>query len=197
MSGGRRGVGLPLERRGMSRRGRPTLRVPARKLFGDVARSYNRAMASWRCPQCGTAQTETAVCWVCQRSTISCSSCLHFRRSVVGRLGYCALDRSRKALSGDEERVCWVRGTAEAARAPEPAGPSATQPPSLWVHDEPQPDPSDRSVRSSGMWAESDTHPAAIPPAVPHAGSVRPRPWGPPPGLVNVPRGFRETPKPR
>jgi hypothetical protein len=166
-------------------------------LFVGVARNYNRAMASWRCPNCGAAQTETSVCWVCRRSTISCSSCLHFGRSIAARLGYCAVDRSRSPLSGDEVRVCWVRGAAEAARAAEPAGTSAAEPASLWALEEAGPDPTDRSVRSSGMWAESDTHPAAIPPALPRAGSVRPRPWGPAPGLVNVPRGFRETPKPR
>jgi len=44
-------------------------------------------MVSWRCPHCGSPQTETARCWVCRRSTTSCATCRHFRRSVAGRLG--------------------------------------------------------------------------------------------------------------
>jgi len=30
-----------------------------------------------------------------------------FRRSLVGGVGYCALDRRREPLTGEEQRGCW------------------------------------------------------------------------------------------
>lgn len=64
-------------------------------------------MASWRCPHCGTTQADAARCWACSRSPLACSTCRDFRRSVASRLGYCALDKGREALTGDELRACW------------------------------------------------------------------------------------------
>jgi hypothetical protein len=64
-------------------------------------------MPMWRCPHCGTPQAETARCWVCRRSSTACLTCRHFRRSVAGTLGYCALDTRREPLRGDEIRSCW------------------------------------------------------------------------------------------
>jgi hypothetical protein len=64
-------------------------------------------MPTWRCPHCGTPQTETARCWVCRRSSTACGTCRHFRRSVAAQLGYCGLDRRRAPLIGDEIRACW------------------------------------------------------------------------------------------
>jgi hypothetical protein len=64
-------------------------------------------MPMWRCPHCGTPQAETARCWVCRRSSTSCATCRHFRRSVAAQLGYCGLDRQRQPLTGDEIRGCW------------------------------------------------------------------------------------------
>ena len=64
-------------------------------------------MPMWRCPHCGTPQAETARCWVCQRSSTTCATCRHYRRSVAGQLGYCGLDARRQPLSGDEIRGCW------------------------------------------------------------------------------------------
>ena len=64
-------------------------------------------MPMWRCPHCGTPQAETARCWVCRRSSTSCATCRHYRRSVAGQLGYCGLDARRQPLSGDEIRGCW------------------------------------------------------------------------------------------
>ncbi len=61
----------------------------------------------WRCPHCGTPQAETARCWVCRRSSTSCATCRHYRRSVAGQLGYCGLDVRRQPLNGDEIRGCW------------------------------------------------------------------------------------------
>jgi hypothetical protein len=73
-------------------------------------------MPMWRCPHCGTPQAETSRCWVCKRSSTSCGTCRHFRRSVAAQLGYCGLDRRRSPLHGDEIRPCW-----EASSASEPA----------------------------------------------------------------------------
>jgi hypothetical protein len=78
-------------------------------------------MATWRCPHCGTPQQEAARCWVCHRSTTSCSTCRHYRRGVTAHLGYCALDKQRTVLTGAEERPCWERSPAEGAAPPAPA----------------------------------------------------------------------------
>jgi hypothetical protein len=67
-------------------------------------------MSMWRCPHCGTPQAETARCWVCHRSSTTCSTCRHFRRSVAAQLGYCGLDRKRLPLIGSELRGCWEAG---------------------------------------------------------------------------------------
>jgi hypothetical protein len=64
-------------------------------------------MPMWRCPHCGTPQAETARCWVCRRSSTSCGTCRHYRRSVAGQLGYCGLDARRQPLTGEEIRGCW------------------------------------------------------------------------------------------
>jgi hypothetical protein len=112
-------------------------------------------------------------------------------------MAYCALDRSRKPLTGDEERSCWVRGHVEAARDPEPAPRDAPHVPSLWGLEAPRTDPADTSVRTSGMLPESGKHPDAIPSTQPGAGTDRRKAWGRPPGLVKPPRGFRATPKPK
>jgi len=69
-------------------------------------------MPMWRCPHCGTPQAETARCWVCRRSSTTCSTCRHFRRSVAAQLGYCGLDRKRLPLTGSELRGCWEAGLA-------------------------------------------------------------------------------------
>ncbi|HEX8941102.1 MAG TPA: hypothetical protein VF763_13155 [Candidatus Limnocylindrales bacterium] len=73
-------------------------------------------MPTWRCPHCGTPQAETARCWVCHRSTTSCGTCRHFRRSValpgLGYAGFCGLDRHRDPLHGDEQRACWESAVA-------------------------------------------------------------------------------------
>jgi len=46
-------------------------------------------------------------CWVCRRSSTSCATCRHYRRSVAGQLGYCGLDPRRQPLTGEEIRGCW------------------------------------------------------------------------------------------
>ena len=62
----------------------------------------------WHCPHCGAPQAETARCWVCRRSSTTCSTCRHFRASLAADLGYCALDRQRRPLTGRELRGCWA-----------------------------------------------------------------------------------------
>jgi len=76
------------------------------------------AMPMWRCPHCGTPQAETARCWVCRRSSTTCSTCRHFRRSVAAQIGYCGLDRRRLPLAGTELRGCWEAGIARPLDAP-------------------------------------------------------------------------------
>jgi hypothetical protein len=69
----------------------------------------------WQCPHCGARQPESGRCWVCHRSSTCCATCANFRSSLVGGLGYCALDRTRQPLRGSEMRGCW-----EAAPSPAP-----------------------------------------------------------------------------
>src|SRR5512135_3776580 len=64
-------------------------------------------MAMWRCPHCGTPQPEAARCWVCRRSSTTCSTCWHFCQSLAPSVGYCGLDRRRAPLHGTEHRGCW------------------------------------------------------------------------------------------
>ena len=73
----------------------------------------------WHCPHCGAPQAETARCWVCRRSSTTCSTCTHFRRALAGDLGYCGLDARRRPLTGLEQRGCWEpkTGAAEPASA--------------------------------------------------------------------------------
>lgn len=72
----------------------------------------------WHCPHCGAPQAETARCWVCRRSSTTCSTCRHFRPALSADLGYCAFDARRRPLTGRELRGCWeeVVGAAD----PEP-----------------------------------------------------------------------------
>jgi len=97
-------------------------------------------MASWRCPHCDAPQPETTRCWVCHRSTISCATCRHFRRAVALKVGYCALDRSRAPLTGDEERACWERS---------PAG-------ARWLHPEHEPLADAAGFGGGGIWSSAD-----------------------------------------
>lgn len=64
----------------------------------------------WRCPHCGTPQAETSRCWVCRRSSTTCSTCRHFQRSLAADVGFCGLDRRRLPLTGSELRGCWEAG---------------------------------------------------------------------------------------
>jgi hypothetical protein len=84
----------------------------------------------WHCPHCGAPQAETARCWVCQRSSTTCSTCRHFRVSLTPELGYCGLDRDRRPLTGRELRGCWTERPATSASAAQPA----TGAPPLAVH---------------------------------------------------------------
>ncbi|HWH36851.1 MAG TPA: hypothetical protein VNT28_03650 [Candidatus Limnocylindrales bacterium] len=88
-------------------------------------------MATWRCPHCATVQSESSRCFLCQRSATSCGTCALFRRSLVGGTGYCAQDRRREPLTGDEQRGCWTAAAQPAteglfvALPPEAARPPA------------------------------------------------------------------------
>jgi hypothetical protein len=78
----------------------------------------------WHCPHCGAPQAETARCWVCRRSSTTCSTCRHFRASLTSDIGYCALDRARRPLTGRELRGCWTQRPG--ATEPDAAGTRAS-----------------------------------------------------------------------
>jgi hypothetical protein len=78
----------------------------------------------WHCPHCGAPQAETARCWVCRKSSTTCSTCRHFRASLVCDVGYCALDRARGPLTGLELRGCWTQPPATAGGPGTPAAES-------------------------------------------------------------------------
>jgi hypothetical protein len=42
---------------------------------------------------------------------MTCATCRYFRRSVVGPVGFCGLDRTRALLGGDEVQPCWQAPT--------------------------------------------------------------------------------------
>jgi hypothetical protein len=52
-------------------------------------------------------QAETARCWVCHRSSTTCSTCRHFRTSLAADVGWCGFDPKRLPLTGLEQRGCW------------------------------------------------------------------------------------------
>src|SRR5215211_4684313 len=85
----------------------------------------------WHCPHCGAPQAETARCWVCRRSSTTCSTCRHFRPSLAADVGYCAKDRWRTPLTGLELRACWEerRRAASMPLSPGGAQPDAEQRP--------------------------------------------------------------------
>jgi hypothetical protein len=72
----------------------------------------------WHCPSCGAPQAETARCWVCHRSSTTCSTCRHFRTSLSADVGWCALDPKRRPLTGAEQRGCWQERHTAAEAAP-------------------------------------------------------------------------------
>jgi hypothetical protein len=151
-------------------------------------RSYNRHMASWRCPRCGAPQPETARCWVCRRSTTSCASCLNFRKAIAGNLGYCALDKHRTPLSGDEERGCWERSPTETSCAIDlvsggVAVAAAVGGRGLWGVPARAGEPPDEPSVKHGMWTEADSIRDPERARHQYGGSIRSRPWGPVPGL--------------
>jgi hypothetical protein len=79
----------------------------------------------WHCPHCGALQAEAARCWVCRRSSTTCSTCRNFRVSLATDVGYCALDRRRRPLTGLELRGCWEnRPSAEPTAARDRARPT-------------------------------------------------------------------------
>jgi hypothetical protein len=85
----------------------------------------------WHCPHCGALQAEAARCWVCRRSSTTCSTCRNFRLSLAADLGYCALDRRRRPLSGLELRGCWEGRPATGEAPPDTDRPQPATGPSV------------------------------------------------------------------
>jgi hypothetical protein len=144
-------------------------------------------MAGWRCPHCGSPQAETSRCWVCHRSTTSCASCRHFRKSIAGRLGYCAQDKGRAPIDGTEQRACWERTSAEefatSGASPGPTRPVASSPGiGLWGSVATGESSPDRAAPAICMWTESDSSKDPEADRRQHGGSIRSQPWGPVPG---------------
>jgi hypothetical protein len=85
----------------------------------------------WHCPHCGALQAEAARCWVCHRSSTTCSTCRNFQLSVATGVGYCSLDRRRQPLTGLELRGCWearlgaTDATTDAGASRQPPAPPA------------------------------------------------------------------------
>jgi hypothetical protein len=79
----------------------------------------------WHCPHCGAPQAETARCWVCRRSSTTCSTCRHFRRSLAADVGWCSLDSKRAPLTGLELRGCWQARSSNAEVPAPGTGPRA------------------------------------------------------------------------
>jgi hypothetical protein len=94
-------------------------------------RSYHRAVAMWHCPHCGAPQAETARCWVCRKSSTTCSTCRHFRPSLISDIGFCALDRAHRPLTGRELRGCWTQRPAAAQPPTAAEAPAAGTPAAL------------------------------------------------------------------
>jgi hypothetical protein len=138
-------------------------------------------VAMWHCPHCGAPQAETARCWVCRRSSTTCSTCRHFRTSLAGELGWCALDRRRRPLTGLELRGCWEEGARAAAAddaehpGPRPAKPSALPGTSSWRERTPA-----RSFIPIGEVAGTAGGRPAGPDPVP------PEPVAPPPAIADA-----------
>ena len=96
-----------------------------------VPRAATMSATMWRCPHCGAPQAESARCWVCHRSSTTCSTCRHFQNALSADVGWCALDPRRLPLTGLEQRGCWQgrpAGTAPQAADPEAAGRRRTGP---------------------------------------------------------------------
>ena len=116
-------------------------------------------------------------------------SCRNFRSAVVGRVGYCALDKMRVPLTGEEERACWERAAAE---TPSPTdrptgdsdGAAAPNASGLWGGLQSGDGP-DRAANGHGLWSEPDSARDIEPARNQHGGSIRSRPWGPVPGQKN------------
>ncbi len=94
----------------------------------------------------------------------------------------------RAPLTGEEERACWERSSAETA---DPAGPAFSEPTvpaaesgrGLWGTPAPSEDQPDRPAVGHGMWTEPDSIATPRGGRLQHGSSIRSRPWGPVPGL--------------
>jgi hypothetical protein len=102
-----------------SNRARPLDRGPVWPLTMSIFDDPDTvpASGSWRCTHCRTLQPETSRCRTCQRSAFTCSTCHLYGASVASDLGFCASDRVRTPLTGDEVRACW-QATGSPASSP-------------------------------------------------------------------------------
>jgi hypothetical protein len=103
----------------------------------------------WHCPHCGAPQAESARCWVCRKSSTTCSTCRHFQVSLTSDVGWCGLDPKRRPLRGVEQRGCWQERPATSLASAPPSEPwlgtgrPSPQPPGDQTDEPPVPAPLD------------------------------------------------------
>ena len=134
------------------------------------------AVATWRCPHCATLQPESTRCWACGRTPMTCATCRYYRRSVVGPVGFCGLDRTRALLAGDEVRPCWQAPTDLVDLVSDKPGSGRTS----WLtlaerqRQAPAPPaPAPRAVSTPVAPARADTPPIVAPPRADPSREVR------------------------
>jgi hypothetical protein len=124
----------------------------------------------WRCPHCGAPQAETARCWVCRRSSTTCSTCRHFQTALGTDGGWCALDAKRLPLTGLEQRGCWqARRAAIPASAADTGVPNAAPPQTL------------ASSKANASWARAGIDFIPVELLAPRPGAVETAPTEGPP----------------
>ena len=140
--------------------------------------SYHRGVAMWSCPHCGAVQAASSRCWVCHRSSTTCSTCRHFRTSLAADVGWCALDKRRQPLTGLELRGCWT-ARAAAGPAPDPALPRPVPVPNPTWRDLPVRGfvPVDSRPATTAPPATAPVPPVDVPLEVPLAAVEPPDAW--------------------
>ena len=140
-------------------------------------------LVMWHCPHCGAPQAETARCWVCRRSSTTCSTCRHFRATLATDLNYCALDRRRRPLTGLELRGCWEERPASLQAAARLAGSTPTPGPQVGAGSD--------ATAARGFVPVEDVRLRRVADPAPAPGPA-PGPAPDPPSVVELPIGALE-----
>jgi hypothetical protein len=119
-------------------------------------------MPLWHGPHGGVPHPEAAGCWVCRRSSRVCGTCRNARRAVAGSFLYCALDRNRSPLRGDEVRACWEAAPIPVVDATQGSGDAGGRDPGGAAADRQR-----RQARPAPAFVPLDAVPVRPPPATP------------------------------